>query len=673
MTIEDPRMILAQHFAASRFIAHETIFSNRRDCSSSPMHMEMLGMQYSDVSKLLFMAFRGSAKTTLAEEVLTLAPIINFRNNPVHNFLIIGSSETRAAERLEAIKHELEHNEILLRTFGEYKGDTWTSTRITLKNNVCIQALGQDQSMRGTKYLSWRPQFVLMDDIEEEEHVATPEARLKFLRRFLAKMLPAFARECRVRVNATPLDAEALAVTLSKAEEWTTKTYPIKYIDPETSQWKATWPEAFPLQRIDKIEKDLASKGQIAIFEREYMVKATAMQDALFKEENFHYEIRPRTFQAVYVMYDPARSVNKGSAHTGKAVWSWDNNRLIVWEAKGEFWMPDEIIADALVTSETYDPIGVYFEEDGLSEFLLQPLRAAASKASHPFPFSPVKAPRSKLDFIKGLQPFFAANEVIFAGNAPEFETLVAQLKNFPTGRIDAPNALAYAPMLRPGMPVFEGFPQTAIGQPASPAKSRPLILAVNASRTSQQLVGAVCQFNGGGLQVYADYALEGPPGMRLPEMLQAASFDFGRKLQVVAPPSHFQPYDTVGLRAAAASIPVEVERGGNPQTGREVLRQMLEKLAPATGRPRLTVGENAHWTLRGFAGGYHYDMNGRSAVLRQEPKDNIYAVLLQALESVAARSGLAMQDGAAHERHYAEDEYGRQYLTSRPTSYGGA
>jgi hypothetical protein len=634
------------------------------------MHADIIGHHYSDAARLQFMAFRGSAKSTIAEEVLTLAPIINFSKNPVHNFLIIGSSETRAAERLEAVKHEFEHNETLLQTFGEYKGDTWTSTRITLKNGVCIQALGQDQSMRGTKYLSYRPEFILFDDIEDEEHVVNPEARLKFLRRFMAKIMPAFAQTYRARMNSTPLDAEALSVTLSHADEWQTKKYPIKYIDPETGKWRATWEAAFPLSRIDQIEKEFTQKGQIAIFQREYMVQATSMQDAVFKEENFHYEIKPRTFQATYVMYDPARSVTKASAHTGKAVWSWENNRLIVWEAKGEFWLPDEIIADALQTAEKYDPVGVYFEEDGLSEFLLQPLRTAASKCAHPFPFSPVKAPRSKLDFIKGLQPFFAANEVVFVGNAPEFETLTAQLKNFPTGRIDAPNALAYAPMLRPGMPVFEGFPESAIVPGSSPAKARPLILALNASKTAQQLVGAVCQYAAGNFTVFADYAMEGPPGIRLPEMLQSASFDFGRRLQVIAPPLHFQPYDTIGLRAAAASIPVEVERGGVPQQGREIMRQLLDRTSPNTGRPRLTVGENAHWTLRGFSGGYHYDMNGRQAVLRPEPKDNIYAVVMQALESVAARSGLSLQDGdASHERHYAEDDHGRRYLTSRPMS----
>jgi hypothetical protein len=663
-------MIMARHFMESRFVAHETIFAGRRDCSSSPMHMDMLGLQYSEHAKVLLMAFRGSAKTTLAEEVLTLAPIINFARNPAHNFLIIGSNETRAAERLEAVKHELSTNEMLLQTFGDYKGDTWTNTRITLKNNVCIQALGQDQSMRGTKYLSWRPDFILLDDIEEEEHVSTPEARLKFLRRFLAKILPAFARDCRVRMNATPLDAEALAVTLSKAPEWTTKQYPIKYIDPETGQWKATWEAAFPIKKIDEIEKDLAAKGQLAIFEREYMVKTTTTHDALFKAEDFVYEARPRTFQAIYAMYDPARSINKNSAHTGKAVWSWEGNKLVVWEAKGEFWKPDEIIKDALETSEKYDPILVGFEEDGLNEFLMQPLRAAATKVEHPFPFCPVRAPRSKLDFIRGLQPFFAAHEVIFVGASSEFKTLVAQLENFPTGRIDAPNALAYAPMLRPGMPVFEGFPQTAIlTESHAPSKSRPLILAVNASRTSPQLVGVVCQFNQGGLVVYADYAFEGTPGLRLAGLLQDASFDFGRKLQVVAPPIHFQAYDTIGLRAAAVSIPVEVERGGAPQAGREVIRQMLERLAPATGRPRLCVRENAHWTLRAFAGGYHYDMNGSKGQLRPEPKDNIYACVLGALESAAARSGLTMQDEAAHERNYAEDDQGRQYLTSRPMS----
>lgn len=671
MDFEDPRLILAQHFAGSKFMAHETIFAHRRDCGSAAMHAEMLGYHYSNVGKVLFLAFRGGAKSTLAEEVLTLAPIVNFVENPCRNFIIVGTSETRAAERLEAIKYEFETNENLLQVFGDYRGDTWTSTRITLKNNVCIQAVGQDQSMRGVKYLAYRPDFWLLDDIEDEEHVATPEARLKFLRRYLAKIRPAASRNARWRMNATPLDAEALAVTLSKSREWLTKVYPIKYIDDKGS-WKATWPGAFPLPRCDEIEQELASKGQIAIWQREYMVQATAMRDAVFKEQDFVYRATPRTFQAVYAMYDPARSTNKDSAHTGKAVWSWDNNRLIVWECGGAFWQPDEIIADAVATSEKYDPILIGFEVDGLNEFLMQPLRVAASKTEHPFPYSPVKAPRSKLDFIRGLQPFFAAHEVIFAGDdSGPFETLAAQLKNFPTGRVDAPNALAYAPLLRPGMPVFEALPATAVIPPSTPARSRPLILALNASRTTPLTTGIVCQFTSNGLAVHMDYVLEGGPGLRLATLVQQASMDFGRRLQIIAPPDHFKPYDTIGLRSAVAALPAEVEKGGDPLQGRDALRRLLETSSPLTGRPRLVVSEMAHWTLRALSGGYHHDMNGRQGLLRAEPKDNAYATLMQALEAVAARAGLSLQDAglSVNERHYAEDEYGRPYLTSRPTS----
>jgi hypothetical protein len=670
MDLEDPRLILAEHFAGSKFLAHETIFAHRRDCSSAAMHAEMLGYHYSNVSKVLFLAFRGGAKSTLAEEVLTLAPIVNFVENPCRNFIIVGTSETRAAERLEAVKYEFETNENLLQVFGDYRGDTWTSTRITLKNNVCIQAIGQDQSMRGTKYLAYRPDFWLLDDIEDEEHVSSPEARMKFLRRYLAKIRPAAARTARWRMNATPLDAEALAVTLSKSREWLTKTYPIKYID-DAGNWKATWPGAFPLPRCDEIEQELSSKGQIAIWQREYMVQATAMQDAVFKEQDFVFQPVPRTFQAVYAMYDPARSTNKDSAHTGKAVWSWVNNKLIVWECAGRFWQPDEIIADAVACSEAYDPVLIGFETDGLNEFLMQPLRVAATKTEHPFPYAPVKAPRSKVDFIRGLQPFFAANEVVFAGDDPAaFEILIAQLKNFPSGRIDAPNALAYAPMLRPGLPVFEGFPSTAVAPPSAPAKSRPLILALNASRTTQLIAGAVCQLTSNGLTVHADYVLEGGPSLRLATLVQQASMDFGRKLTAIAPPDHFKPYDTIGLRQAAASIPLTVDRGGDPLKGRELMRSWLEGVSPMTGRPRLLVSEMAHWTLRALSGGYHYDMDGRRGLLRAEPKDNAYATLIQALEAVAARASLSMEDAdAMNERHYAEDEYGRSYLTSRPTS----
>jgi hypothetical protein len=62
------------------------------------------------------------------------------------------------------------------------------------------------------------------------------------------------------------------------------------------------------------------------------VLKAVEMLEVrrIFQPEHFRIEPIARTWQAVYGMYDPARTVRRTSATTGWAFWSWVRNRLIV-------------------------------------------------------------------------------------------------------------------------------------------------------------------------------------------------------------------------------------------------------------------------------------------------------------------------------------------------------
>jgi hypothetical protein len=81
--------------------------------------------------------------------------------------VIVCSTERRACDRLFAIANAFEKNEVIEELYGDVRGETWHSTRLILKNGVCIDAIGAGSNTRGMRYLSSRPQWVLLDDIEE--------------------------------------------------------------------------------------------------------------------------------------------------------------------------------------------------------------------------------------------------------------------------------------------------------------------------------------------------------------------------------------------------------------------------------------------------------------------------------------------------------------------------
>lgn len=644
--------------AADRPFAHRLIFKARHK-SATPQYHESIQDAFFDkrIRNLLFWVFRGGAKSSIAEEALALGAI----HKQFNNCLIVGANESRASERLIAVRHELQYNETISELYGDQVGKTWSDTSIILSNNIKIQCIGQEQDLRGVKYLSHRPDFVLFDDLERREDVRTPQARAKVKHWLFGELIPALDPDALIRMNATPLDAEALSVQLNRLPNWRTMTVPIKFIN-DVGQWEATWPDRYPLEWINEKEKEYADAGELDMFQREYMLQVINEEAKSFKKEYFYYQHYPRSFEAVYAVYDPARTIKATSAHTGYAVYSWNANKLVVWESGGQFWQPSDITEHIFHVNEKYNPVYIAVEKDGLEEFLLQPLRQEAVRRSTFLPLRDVRAPKGKIDFIRGLEPFFKAKEVILVGEAEDHLILTSQLENFPTGRIDVPNALAYAMRLRPGMPVYEDFTNEHVIPDLDIAPNEQLYVAVHATPTA--LAAALCQWVRGALRVHLDFCAEGDPGLTLAPAVQSFSLMAGgRPLRLIAPRSHFTAYDAVGLRQAARALPASISQGGDIHRGRNALRAMLR--TRLRGAPAIQVSADARLTLRALAGGYAYPLNKKGEAA--EPEQNVYALLMFALEALTG-SALSSQNLPSDENDlgWAVAPDGRRYRSAK-------
>ena len=660
MTPDDRLREALQKCRTNRPAAHNILFKERHKDPTPPFHtLYQQSFFDAQIPKLLYWIFRGGAKSSIAEEALVLGAIYKQFNNAV----IVGANETRASERLIAIRHELQYNERLTALFGDQVGETWSDTKIVLSNGVMIQAIGQMQDLRGIKYLQFRPDFALLDDLEKREDAWTPAARAKIKRWYFGEFFPALDPKALVRMNATPLDEEALSVTFSKLPDWKTITIPISYKDEHTGEQKASWEERYPLSWIKQTEKAYADAGELDMFNREYLLQSTSNELKVFKKEYFRYAAHSRSYEAVFAIYDPARTVKATSAHTGYVVYSWIGNKLIVWESGGNFWQPSEIVDHIFHINEKYNPVFIAVEKDGLEEFILQPLRHESSRRNATLPIKDVRAPKGKIDFIKALEPFFKAGEVILVATPDEHKTLTSQLENFPTGRIDVPNALAYAPRLRIGAPVYEDFTNEHVEPELRLIPNEPFYLAVNATGTS--LAAILCQFTRGTIRVYTDYIAEGDPSLTLTQAIQHAQlFCGGKPLKLIAPKAHFTHYDNIGLRAAARSIPATLTQGGDHHKGMEQLRRLLR--SSIRGERAFLVDPAASFVLRALAGGYAFTID-KTGALGAVPAENAYAITMNALEALLALvSSGNLADDRENNLGWATAPDGRRFRTSR-------
>jgi len=134
-------------------------------------------------TKLAIAAPRCSAKSTL----VTLQYVIYCICYRVESFIVIISNTSDQAQGfLGDIKRELESNEKLMKDFPEAcetgakpAPPRWTQKEILTKNGIKIIALGAEQQMRGRRNKEHRPSLIIMDDIEQDNSVQTPESYYK--------------------------------------------------------------------------------------------------------------------------------------------------------------------------------------------------------------------------------------------------------------------------------------------------------------------------------------------------------------------------------------------------------------------------------------------------------------------------------------------------------------
>jgi hypothetical protein len=649
-----PRQQLVRTYLADRPLAHRVLFAHRHPQGEAPFHPQMITDFHSSIPYLLDLVFREGAKSTLAEEAILLMAL--FRE--YKNCLIISSNGPLAQERLHAIRHEALTNEDLHRLFLRDAGmPVESDAELVFNNGTRIVARGRGQSLRGTKFEDQRPDLIFIDDMEgEQADVATPEARAKNMKWFTSDLLPAGdSRIKRVRMAATLMHPESVPARLQRDPDWVVHKFPLYYLDDEGEKQSA-WPARRSIEDIVKLEDGYRARGQIDEFNQEYMCEAETPESKLFKAEMIFVQPRIRTWEAVYSMTDPARTTTSKAATTGRVIWSWIGAKLIIWDAIARRWMPDAIIDDLFWIWENYHPVYEGFEEDGLNQWALQSIRQEMVKRGVTIPLKAMKAPNSKLSFIGGLQPFFVAREVEFAKPLPD---LKGQLLGFPTGDIDAPNALAYALKMRPGAPMYDEFGGRHVAEDLAFAQGRPVWLCLNATRGC--VTGVLCQAFDGQVRILGDAVREGEVATACRDILDWAKLEVGATGDVrpTGGPLHFDHYNNVGLRQALSRVPTDLRQSAAPDRGRPYVRSLLQR--DIRGAAALQVSDKATWTLNALAGGYARNLK-KGGALDDYAEDGVYRVLIEGLESFLGLLEYGSPDAQGSARFNAETAQGRPF-----------
>lgn len=265
---------------------------------------------------------RGHGKTTTCAVGFALWVICEWERMPHFQgkppfILIVSSSPETARDRLLDIRDHLETNERLIAEYGDLtpprglrdedddEGDPtgkarrkkakpgaykWTQTDFMTRTGVRVKAVGTNSRIRGALRKGRRPTLIIGDDVENDEHVMTPEQRQKLERWFQKALLPTGIQgELLTIIVGTILHADSLLSRLLSDEYypgWLKRRFAALYNDagePDAEGDHPLWPQYWPKERL------LARRRLIGAlaFEQEYLNRAVSDQTSLFPRALF--------------------------------------------------------------------------------------------------------------------------------------------------------------------------------------------------------------------------------------------------------------------------------------------------------------------------------------------------------------------------------------------------
>lgn len=382
---------------------------------------------------------RGFSKTTL----VNAANLFLICYQEAEFMLYISETKTHSETQLRNIKRELEQNELLVSAFGSLEGPTWRNDLIKTSNGATIGCVGRGGQVRGKNEEGQRPLRIILDDVEDEESVSTPEQLDKTKDWFFKSVKPALPRmrqDAQIIILGTMLKTNALLPSLLHDPDWTGVSFGALLPDGQP-----LWPEMMSLKTIENEKASYARQGKLNAFYMEYLSTARNTDEQKFPSRFFRYNSAPTLPVLNAIAIDPAISEKPTSDYCAIAVAGMQKTGKIIvhemWAKVGA--TPREMVDEYFRLHKLYSCSRQGVESIAFQAALIHLMREEMfRKHQYMGEITPITHKRNNkiLRVESILHPRFANGYIEFSKRFPLLEE---QLEDWPNGKKDLPDALA--------------------------------------------------------------------------------------------------------------------------------------------------------------------------------------------------------------------------------------
>lgn len=418
---------------------------------------------------------RGHAKSTITSLILPLWCIAAEKRKFIG---LVSDTTEQSAEFLEFIKAELEVNERLREDFPQACGEgrTWKTGQIVTANGVKLKCWGKRKAMRGARHGHRRPDLVICDDLESDEHIDAPEQRAKDREWFFKALMKIGGRYTVFIVVGTLLHYDSLLAHLLKRPGWQAGTWRAVMEWSASPLWEE-WERLFAARREKEADaffrrnkKQMLAGTEVlwprvedyyylmkmrvsdgpAYFDSEKQNQPINPEDCLFQENWFRYvdeaevaqKLAGGAYKEFYGAVDPSLGKQSQKADPSAIVIAGvdADGYIDVLEADIRKRHPDAILEDVFAYHQRYGLTVLGIEEVQFQELFKDLVIKESARRRLYLPVEGLRPNTDKVLRITKIQPQIKNGVIRFRRHQT---TLLDQLRYFPKAdHDDGPDAL---------------------------------------------------------------------------------------------------------------------------------------------------------------------------------------------------------------------------------------
>jgi len=236
----------------------------------------------------------------------------------IRNVLLISNSADNAERLLLPFMGNFEENRRIIQDYGTQKKlGSWETGEFTCQCGCSFRAIGAGQSPRGTRNKNFRPDFILIDDIDTDEECRNPE-RIKTKWKWLEEALiptMSVSGNYRILFNGNIIANDCC---ITRARDKAISLPKIGYFDKiniRDKNGRSTWPQKNSEEDIDLF----LSLVSMAAGQKEFFNNPVS-EGEIFKEMVYGKVPPLSKFKFLVIYGDPAPGENKTKKSSTKSV-----------------------------------------------------------------------------------------------------------------------------------------------------------------------------------------------------------------------------------------------------------------------------------------------------------------------------------------------------------------